>query len=235
MTLPTGTTTDGGRVPARALLQRIDIGLTTGIIAVLVAFLSLIVAHSQTKMALETQKANVLPIIDIDRGYNTSGAPLEFSVALNNVGVGLADIRSVKTRIKGKLVTEDEFISAVMSPNMKAWADTLDGEATGFLRAGESQVLTTYSIRNAFQARAADYFSGKSGVPMDGVDIEVCYCSVMKDCWTVSYLDRKRPQDVNSCKVGDVPEDSFEDYRETRRMAAAEKSNQKTTETTDNK
>jgi len=224
MSVPPGTT-DNVNKPAKALLQRIDIGLTTGIIAVLVAFLSLIVAHSQTKMALETQQANVLPIIDIDRGYNTSGSPLEFKVALNNVGVGLADIRAIRALVKGEPVTEDEFISAVMSPNMKAWSETIDSESTGFLRAGESQVLTTYSIRNAFQARAADYFSGKAGVPMDGVVIEVCYCSVMKQCWTVRYLDRKTPQDVKTCGVGDVPEDAFENYRETRRMAAAKTSN----------
>ena len=76
MPIPTGSANSTGSKPATALLKRIDIGLTTGIVAVFVAFLSLLVARTQTKMAQETQKAQILPIIDIDLGYNTSGSPL---------------------------------------------------------------------------------------------------------------------------------------------------------------
>ena len=64
--------------PAKAILKRIDIGLTTGAIAVLVAFLALLTAMAQTRMAQETQKASVLPIIQINMGYQYKTAPYTF-------------------------------------------------------------------------------------------------------------------------------------------------------------
>ena len=105
MTLPPGTTDESQiKRPAKELLKRIDIGLTTGIVAVLVAFLSLLVAHSQTKMALEAQKASVLPIIKVDMGYENIGdrSNVAFVVRLNNLGAGLANIQRVVPLQHGK-------------------------------------------------------------------------------------------------------------------------------------
>ena len=105
MPIPTGST-DGSTKPAKALLKRIDIGLTTGIIAVFVTFLSLLVARAQTKMALESQKASVLPIIDIDFGYENIGNRSEavFVTRLTNVGAGLANIERVTPLQNGEPV-----------------------------------------------------------------------------------------------------------------------------------
>ena len=225
MALPPGSNDGTGSRPAAALLKRIDIGLTTGIIAVFVAFMSLLVARTQTQMAQETQKAQILPIIDIDLGYNTSGSPLTLSVNLDNVGVGLADIRSVEAFVNGEPADETTFKSSVMSPNMSDWADVVDGESVNYLRAGDSVITHSYVISNPYQARANDYFSGKLGVPLAGADIEVCYCSVFEDCWTIRFVDRKPPEPTKTCGVEGAPKDVFEAWRETRNAASADQDN----------
>ena len=219
MTLPTGTPTDNppASTPARELLKRIDIGLTTGIVAVFISFLALIVAWNQTRLASDTAKASVLPIVDVDLGYVVDGEALFFEVKLDNVGVGVADIYSLRTLKDGEpFADEAAFQSSVMSPNMVAWSEAIDGEAVNYLAPNESTTPLRYLIRNPYQARSNDYLDGSLGEPMAGVDVEVCYCSVFDDCWTVRHLDRAKPSRVASCGTGDVPADAFADYRAAR-------------------
>ena len=226
MSVPPGTTdvddtTGLPRTPARELLKRIDIGLMTGLAALLLSFVGILTSRATFKMNQNTQKASVMPIIDVDLAYNTSGEPLTFSAKLDNVGVGLADIRRVSAFVNGEPATEADFQAAVMSPNMKAWATPVDGEAVNYLRAGESTTPLRFVIRNAFQARAGDYFDGKLGVPLAGADLEVCYCSVFDDCWVVRHIDRAPPAPVVSCGVDGPAQDVFQDWREQRIRAAA--------------
>jgi hypothetical protein len=51
---------------------------------------------------------------------------------------------------------------------------------------------------------------------MDGVDVSVCYCSVLDDCWRVNFLDRKQPKSVRSCRIGETTEDGFQDFIDQR-------------------
>lgn len=215
MTIPTGSTGDGSSKPAAALLKRIDIGLTTGVVAVLVAFMSLLVARSQTQMALEAQKASVLPIIDIDLGYENIADRSEamFAVRLNNVGAGIAHIQKVTPLQNGEPVTDvDTFDLAVMNGRMRSNAGyPITAPAAGFLRAGETVTPRAYRMGAAGSELGA-YLRGQFGPPMDGVDVEVCYCSVFEDCWTVRYLDRKLPEPVKTCGIEDAPVDLFQTY-----------------------
>lgn len=216
MTIPTGSTGDGSSKPAAALLKRIDIGLTTGVVAVFIAFMSLLVARSQTQMALEAQKASVLPIIDIDLGYENAAdrSDAMFAVRLNNVGAGIAHIQSVTPLKNGEPVTDvDTFDLAVMNGRMRSNAGyPITAPATGFLRAGETVTPRAYRM-GAAGSEVDAYLRGQFGPPMDGIDVEVCYCSVFEDCWTVRYLDRKLPKSVNVCPgFRDSPIDYFQTY-----------------------
>jgi len=226
MSGPSGSTgLDLSKEPHQSILKRIDIGLMTGLVALLLSFVGIMTSRATFKMNQETQKARVMPIIDIDLGYDTSGAPLTFSVKLDNVGVGLADIRSVEAFVNGEPGNESTFQSAVMSPRMTEWAEVINGEAVNYLRAGDSVVTHSNVIKNPFQARANEYFSGKLGVPLSGADIKVCYCSVFEDCWTVSFVDRKPPEPTKSCGINGAPKDVFEEWRETRNTASADQDN----------
>lgn len=216
MTLPPGTTDESQiKRPAKELLKRIDIGLTTGIVAVLVAFLSLLVAHSQTKMALEAQKASVLPIIKVDMGYENIGdrSNVAFVVRLNNLGAGLANIQRVVPLQHGKPIeTITAFDLAIMNGRMRNNVGyPITSSAAGYLQAGESIVPRRYRMGGAGSELGA-YLRGKFGPPLDGLDVEVCYCSVFKDCWTVKQADRKEPKPVKSCGIDDAPVDYFQTY-----------------------
>lgn len=214
MPIPTGSS-DGSNKPAAALLKRIDIGLTTGIIAVFIAFLSLLVARAQTSMALEAQKASVLPIIDIDLGYENTAdrSNSAFVVRLNNVGAGIAHIQKVVPVQNGKPVEElSAFENAIMNGRMRSnIAAPTVSHAAGFLRAGDSVEPRRYRMGAAGSELGA-YLRGEYGTPLDGLDLEVCYCSVFEDCWTVKYLDRKLPTPVNNCGIKDAPVDYFQTY-----------------------
>jgi len=212
MSVPTGTTGASAK-PARALLQRIDIGLTTGIIAVFIAFLSLLVAHSQTKMALQAQKASVLPIIDIDFGYEGIGSSPQFVARLTNVGAGLANVQRVRPLQNGEPIeTIQAFDDAIMNRRMRGNVGyPITSQATGYLRAGDVFEPRRYRMAGAASELGA-YLRGKYGPPLDGLDLDVCYCSVFDDCWTVTFKNRQAPKAVKSCGIKDTPVDYFQNY-----------------------
>ena len=216
MTIPTGSTSESQITrPAKALLKRIDIGLTTGIVAVLVAFLSLIVARSQTLIAQDTAKAAVLPIISLEMGYENIGdrSNSAFVVRLNNVGAGLAHIQSVVPTQNGEPIeTIQAFEDAIMTRRMRGNVGFPSvTPAAGYLRAGESLVPRHYRMGAAGSELGA-YLRGQFGTPLDGLDVDVCYCSVFEDCWTVSYAKRETPKPVKSCNIRNVPVDYFQNY-----------------------
>ena len=227
MSVPPGSTDEKiAGAPAKELLKRIDIGLTTGVIAVLIAFMSLLVARAQTKMALEVQKASVLPIIDIDFGYENIGDRngAKFVVRLNNVGAGLAHIQRVVPLQKGEPITNIRaFDDAIMNRRMRNNVGFPKvAPAAGYLAAGNSIEPRVYRMGGAGSELGA-YLRGNFGTPLDGLDMEVCYCSVFKDCWTVNHLDRKLPEPVETCGISDATEDMFQTYIDQTAAARLEK------------
>ncbi len=198
--------------PAKAILKRIDIGLATGAVAVLVAFLALLTSMAQTRMAQETQKAAILPIIQVDIGYQYKKSPAVFEITLINSGVGIAYVQNVRALINGKPVDEYKILQdAVMNGRMRSNAVLTEMPATGFLPAGESVTPWSYSWGSSLNGRGEieAYLRGQFGPPMEGVDIEVCYCSIFEDCWTTTASNLAKPKPVNSCSHDDTQEDFF--------------------------
>ncbi len=217
MALPTGTPTDDSdaSMPARALLKRIDIGLTTGILALFLSFVGIMTSRATFKMNQETQKARVLPIVQIDLGYEDIGDRSEarFVARLTNVGAGLAHVQRVVPLQNGEPVeTIREFDDIIMNRRMRNNVGyPITDAATGFLRPGASVTPRAYRMGAAGSELGA-YLRGKFGPPLDGLDLEVCYCSVFEDCWTVHHADRAMPTSVDSCGMTDTPIDYFQTY-----------------------
>lgn len=198
--------------PSKSVMKRIDIGLVTGLSALLISFVGVVTSRSSFKMAQQTQKARVLPIIDIDMGYIKREDKDYFEVQLHNVGAGIAYIQSVTPTQHGAPITDFEtFDNAIMTGRMRSWATLTEAPAAGYLRAGERITPASYRIAGTASELGA-YLRGEFGTPLDGLDLNVCYCSVFEDCWTVSYVNRERPQPVNSCGVSDAPADTFQTY-----------------------
>lgn len=223
MTIPEGAVASSR--PSRSLLKRIDIGLLTGFCAVIISFMALIVAYYQTRMAQDTQKASVLPIIQVDMGYNHETPPLTFEIKLTNSGVGIAYIQRVRPTINGQSAADyTDLQNAVMNGRMRMNATLVERPGAGYLPAGESLIPWQYnwggvSERNEILA----YLRGTYGPPMQGVDVEVCYCSVFNDCWETSYENKGKPKPVATCGPDDVREDHFLNYIEQRADQAVSK------------
>ena len=215
---------DPVKQPHKSLLKRIDIGLLTAILALLISFIGIITAYAAHQLEEKTQKAEVLPIIDIDLGYlgktDAGGDTRQFfEVSLNNVGAGLAHVQSVTPTVHGETVTEyTVFDETIMTGRMRSWATLTERPATGYVRPGEALTPVSYRIGGASGDLTA-YLRGEWGTPMDGLDVSVCYCSVFKDCWTVNFLDRKEPKPVRSCGITDTTIDVFQDYIDQRLAA----------------
>lgn len=187
----------------------------TGLCALLISFVGILTSRASFKMAQETQKARVLPIIDIDLEYEMNVKDRDetaFVVRLNNVGAGLAHVQRVVPLQHGEPIEDLQvFEDVIMTRRMRGWITPVTKSSTGFLRAGSHVEPRRYRIGAAGGDLSA-YLRGEWGTPLDGVDLEVCYCSVFQDCWTVKYLDRKLPTPVNSCGIKDETIDYFQNY-----------------------
>ena len=227
MSGPSETTgIDLSNSPHRSLLKRIDIGLLTGLCALLISFVGIMTSRASFKMAQETQKAQVLPIIDIDFGYENIGdrSNAKFVVRLNNVGAGLAHIQRVVPLQHGEPITNIRaFDDAIMNRRMRNNVGFPKvSPAAGYLAAGNNIEPRVYRMGGAGSELGA-YLRGNFGTPLDGLDLEVCYCSVFKDCWTVNHLDRKLPEPVKTCGIDDATEDMFQTYIDQTAAARLEK------------
>ena len=220
MSLPENAAATSSKGPSKSLLKRIDIGLTTAVAAVFISLLALVVAKKEIDLAVKAQKASILPIIDIDFGYTGKLEDQKvnkyFEIILSNVGAGIAHIQTVAiTQNDKKLTDYTAFEDSIMTRRMRSWARLTEKSAAGYLRAGESITPVSYKM-GAAESDLSAYLRGQWGEPMDGVNVEVCYCSVFEDCWKVNYLDRKVPQAVKSCGIGDEVEDVFQDFIDQR-------------------
>ena len=139
-----------------------------------------------------------------------------YEVTISNVGAGIAHIQEVVVKQHGKPLTGYKaFEDAVMTGRMRSWSTVVEKPAAGYLRAGDAVTPISYRL-GAGESDLSAYLRGKWGTPMDQVDVSICYCSVLEDCWSVSFLDRKVPKSIKSCGIGDEVKDGFQDFIDER-------------------
>ncbi len=190
--------------PTKSLLKRVDIGLFTGMVAVLLAFLTI-------QMEKETQKASVLPIIQVDMGYQYKTVPYSYEITLTNSGSGIAYVQNVRPLIKGDYVTDyKQLHDVLMNGRMYANSTFKEQAAAGFLSPGNSVTPWSFSWGKSHRGEIQAYLRGAYGPPMEGVNLEVCYCSVFDDCWTVLASDMNKPKSVKFCGRNDQQDDFFQ-------------------------
>lgn len=201
---------------SKTLVKRVDAGLITAICALVISFIGLLISRDEVRIYRETQKAEVLPIIAIDMGYETRSDGRYYEVRLSNVGAGIAHIQRVTPTINGLPAdTYQAFENAIMNGRMRSNSTLTEKTAAGYLRAGDS--VTPVSFRFSRNDREIDaYLRGQYGVPFEGLDLSVCYCSVFDDCWTVPYISRAKPRPAENCGIEDIPVDLFQEHARQR-------------------
>lgn len=149
MPLPTGITDDDGgtlpglptRRPARELLRRIDIGLSTAIVAAFITLLALFVGYRQAELAQQSLRASTLPILDVSAGYASPEVTgrIVWEARVRNVGTGTAHLVTVTPLVDGEVPTDlSVFLDSFSTANARSSAEETRTAATGYLLPGDA-------------------------------------------------------------------------------------------------
>jgi hypothetical protein len=174
--------------------------------ALLVSVVSLYVAlhHGRTmeKLVQANSFPNLEPKVDIADGTQTGHATL--SVSLRNSGVGPARIETLALSVDGvPLAAPSDLVSVIIkrSDQTRFSAKMSVESAVGSLvGAGRQTQLVSFDF-----ADAAVWFAPALATA-EKLSLQVCYCSVFDECFTVE--SGKRPMRVRECVKPKVP---FED------------------------
>jgi hypothetical protein len=177
----------------------------TSISALVVSVCSIFIAvhngHDEDKMV----QAQSYPYLDMGRNDRTLDGGSQLSVTLLNRGVGPAHEESFRVRDGNHFATTlDELIAGAVGPaDAKAARATLDpltsGMLTRFIPANTNQFIFQIDRTDA-NARWWDKLDEAS----HSWRLEVCYCSVFKECWT--RLNQAPPEPVKACQRDEATE-----------------------------
>ena len=174
---------------------RIDILIA--VCALLVSSLATGASWWQSRVVATQLSSQVWPYLAIA----TTTGPDGLTVEISNEGLGPAVVRTVQLMVDGKpYPTLVDAERALLGPNAPPPRGAFSTVSTGsVLRAGRT--LTLFRIANAPLVRAI--------IPQaQRVDLRVCYCSILGDCWSRAMLGAPDPVRVNAC-----PADAQAEYR----------------------
>jgi hypothetical protein len=171
----------------------------TSISALVISVSSIFIAvhngHNEDKMV----QAQSFPYLEISRDNATPEGETLLSLNLLNEGVGPAHQQSLRVRVGDRYVTSvQELIDTVLGPTeahaaLGKLGVTTNVQPTRFLPANKTQFI--FKIRRT-EANARWWTMIDKSRPTWRVD--VCYCSVFKDCWVRH--DDHEPTPVAACK-----------------------------------
>ena len=160
---------------------------TTAISALVISICSIGIALYNASIESKLLKANSYPYLVEAFDDAVSSGPDALAISLMNRGMGPADERSLKIKVRGRYVTNvKDLIRAAVGPAdaEKAVADLTeihDNEPTRFV-AAKDQVTIFRIAKTPQNAREWDLLDAG----LVGVQLEYCYCSVFEECWAVT-------------------------------------------------
>ena len=143
-------------------------------------------------------------------GYQHRVAPYTYKISLTNSGPGIAYVQNVRALINDKpIIDSKKFRDALMNGRLFGYAKFEEQSAAGYLSPGESVTPWSFSWSQSSRSEIEAYLRGEFGQPLDGVDLEICYCSVFDDCWSARASDTNKPKPIKSCGRDDEQDDFF--------------------------
>ena len=156
--------------------------------ALLVSICALYISVVEIKMMRTQQRSMVYPHLDLGISYNSEG----FRIELDNDGTGLAFINSVE------VFSEDSVL--------RSWPEIIDfampeGHNITYAIFGTQQINNQVIPANTDLDIFKVNWNEETRIlekRLDIIEIKICYCSIMGDCWEITYgADRPVP---SSCK-----------------------------------
>jgi hypothetical protein len=151
------------------------------IIATLVGLCALCVSAYTAYMQRQQVRAMVWPILEFD----TSNQP-DIHLTLANKGVGPAIIRHVIVKVDGEpVINWHEALEKLLGPGEHRLSES--DMHSHVLSAGESMTILTPrdSENNPLNFDRSNPLWVKMNEARARVEVEICYCSTLGDCWTL--------------------------------------------------
>jgi hypothetical protein len=175
--------------------KRFRFDLFIALCALAISTIAALASVYQTRVIARQLSATVWPYISLEHTYSGAGAEL----SIINVGLGPALIRSAWLESGGKFY--DSWGSLTGADVRKArqlhWQLTMrersiDGSSV--LSAGASRpLITAYGI-----GPGADLATRT----IENLDVRICYCSLLGQCWMVEAKQTAGPTPQSSCPHG---------------------------------
>jgi hypothetical protein len=173
-------------------VKRVGTGLASvlGVLAFAVSAYGVYVQRDQALAQREQVRAMVWPRLQWSHTDLTTDAGREFGFNLENCGVGPAEIRSVHITFDGKpMHTWEDLTKAMLdaggSPGTSFDADMVESFLKNRVIGGNTAMKPLHSTHPQTAATLARV--------KNRVDVEICYCSVLEECWTL----RTSKEDTN--------------------------------------
>ena len=194
--------------------RKLDIGVVTGVVATLISLFALFIGYREAYLAQQSLRADTLPIIDVEVGYNSPDGPddrIAFAVELTNVGTGTAHVVSVAPTVGGEAPANlSAFLDSSSYPGYRGFSRMTREGAVGYLLAGDSVTPLRLSWGNDQRSRSQrDQFLRENPGAVESIDVEVCYCSVFDSCFIARASDNTAPREVKRCNAGNVETDGI--------------------------
>jgi len=171
-----------------ARVFRVDILIA--VCALLMSTLATGASWWQSRVVATQLSSQVWPYVAI----STTTGPNGLELNMTNDGLGPAVIRSLQLSVDGKpystfVAAERALLGPNAPPPRGSFASLGEGSV---IRIGGS--VTLLKIQNAPLVRAI--------LPQaNRIDLRVCYCSILGDCWTRTIRGASEPQRVGVCPV----------------------------------
>mgnify|MGYP001821767665 FL=1 len=170
-----------------AVKRRLDTNFVIAASAVVISLCALVVSYVEVSVMRADQRASVWPYLDVGVSYSSEG----FTIGATNRGLGPALVESVLVEVDGRPVRNwDEVVDRLVGPESGLdYSNTLRNTINGEVLPAERELLL-FSVTGGWtpmKREMADQLNRLAWM--------ICYCSVYRDCWTVS-RDGSRSEDI---------------------------------------
>ena len=159
------------------------------LMAVLIGLCTMFVYIYQARIMARQMKATTWPFLETDLSYGSVG----FLIRVNNKGVGPAIIKKAAVILDNKRYDDTKANIDSVVFKLTGRRDLLNGYTninSRVISAGES--ISFIEVTDTASARVL-----QKSLKGHSVEIEICYCSVLDECWIVS---RGKPVECDGCE-----------------------------------
>lgn len=167
--------------------------MSVALAALMVSAVSLYIAHRQTDVMNRQLAASIWPAMQYSSSNVRNGESV-IAMTVENGGIGPARIERFRLSHEGREIPNlTEFIADCCAPEgtpVRTVTSFVEGR---IIPAGDRIDFLTLPL----DEQAPEIFHRFDRIRGE-IDLEICYCSVLEDCWTMSRADRD-PRPVRTC------------------------------------